>query len=198
MIKHDDPQADLRARLRERLGRGLGQKSAKGLAAALGLSKSQVSRMVNGGRLVKAHELAIIEQYLDNAEPKGHTRLRLRALMEARGWTFQELSSRTGISISMLSRAARDERWLSRQNLEILARVFDVQATELFEGASASASPNLEMESELATLEGLVSTLKIVRSSEGATSHPPDPNVVRAMLALIDAVAEQVAKLRKM
>jgi transcriptional regulator with XRE-family HTH domain len=167
-----DPQAALRAQLRAHIGRGPGKKSAKGLAAALGLAASQVSKIIGGGRLVKAHELAAIEEYIEQAEPNGQARLRLRELMDDRGWTFQELSNRTEISVSMLSRAARQ-----------LGDVFGVPPGALIEpGGEDGARP--DMEPELKALEDLIAAAKLVRAGDAAVA------------ALLDAMAEQVAKMR--
>jgi transcriptional regulator with XRE-family HTH domain len=241
-----------------------------GLATELGIDASAVTLMLQpGGRRIQAHEMPVIERYLgvtlaelQNGDSPALTSLRIGELMAQRGWTLRALADRSGLSVSMLSRAAKGERSCSLQALEALAKAFDVSVPELFE-ASASSAPALTwwqrlgqlmhakglsvqdierasgvplktvysllagdvanprgdvMErlaravgtterflrygdepaavGDLRTLEGLVEALQAVRNQAAATD-PPDPNLVRAMLALIDAVAEQVAKLRK-
>lgn len=63
--KKEDAQAALRNWMRLYIGRQKGQKPGKGLAAKLRLHPSQVTSILRpGGRLVKAHEMSVICEYI--------------------------------------------------------------------------------------------------------------------------------------
>ena len=58
-------------------------------------------------------------------------RIRLRTLREARGWTIDELASRTNIGPSTISRLETGQRRLAVDHLVILARALDTTVDEL-------------------------------------------------------------------
>ena len=67
-------------------------------------------------------------------------RLRLRELLDDRGWTLQGLSDRTAevgerLSVTQLSNMARDEKGFSREGLETLAKAFGISVPQLFEAS---------------------------------------------------------------
>lgn len=62
----------------EQIREGLSQpgKSQKGLAAALGVDNSQISRLLSGRRQLRAHEIPTILAYLESEVGAGHGRSR--------------------------------------------------------------------------------------------------------------------------
>jgi transcriptional regulator with XRE-family HTH domain len=67
-------------------------------------------------------------------------RLRIRELLDERGWTLQQLSDRTAevgerLSVTQLSNMARDEKGFSKDSLEVLAKAFGVSVPQLFEAS---------------------------------------------------------------
>ena len=62
----------------EQIREGLSQpgKSQKGLAAALGVDNSQISRLLAGRRQLRTHEIPIILAYLEAEGGTGHGRSR--------------------------------------------------------------------------------------------------------------------------
>jgi len=62
----------------------------------------------------------------------------LRELRQNRGWTLQELASRSGLSKTFLSRLETGDRQASIAAVLTLARIFDVSLTSMFETQVAS------------------------------------------------------------
>ncbi|MFC3230700.1 helix-turn-helix domain-containing protein [Marinibaculum pumilum] len=57
---------------------------------------------------------------------------RLRSLRKARGWTLQEVSARTGIAVSTLSKAERGQATLTYDRMVQLAEGLSLDVAELF------------------------------------------------------------------
>ena len=68
-------------------------KSRAGLAERLGVDVSQISRLLNGKRHLKVHELPIIEDYLYGDQPNGSTN-------GARSWAEDNQPARRDVSTS--------------------------------------------------------------------------------------------------
>jgi transcriptional regulator with XRE-family HTH domain len=67
----------------------------------------------------------------------------LRALRTTRGWTLAELSQRTGLPVSTLSKIENDRMSLSYDKLTRLCSALEVDIAELFAAEAAAAMPVL-------------------------------------------------------
>lgn len=109
-------------------------------------------------------------------------RLRLRELLDERGWTLQQLSDRTAevgerISVTQLSNMARDEKGYSRESLEALALALGISVPQLFEASWQEVA-----------MFGLVEDGGYVRPVGNGTSRPTKiraPAVYGDLLALM-------------
>jgi len=65
----------------------------------------------------------------------------LKALRAKHGWTLAEVSSRTGLTVSALSKAENDKTALSLEKLVMLSEGLDIDVSELF--GTAAGEPTL-------------------------------------------------------
>ena len=112
------------------------------------------------------------------------TKNRVREFREARGLSQEQLGELLGTEPSTVSRLERGDRKLTEPWLRRLGKALDVPAGELLAEAGGKDGAKLDVESELKALEDLIAALRLVRTNESATA------------ALLDAVADQVGKLR--
>jgi transcriptional regulator with XRE-family HTH domain len=67
----------------------------------------------------------------------------LKRLRAERGWTLGEVSQRTGLAVSTLSKAENDKIALTFDKLVLISEALQVDIAQLF-GASAAAAPHVE------------------------------------------------------
>jgi transcriptional regulator with XRE-family HTH domain len=67
----------------------------------------------------------------------------IRNLRSARGWTLREMSERTGIPISTLSKVEHDRLTLTYDKLTQLSEKLDIRIADLFTGTEASSDPGV-------------------------------------------------------
>lgn len=104
-------------------------------------------------------------------------RLRITDLLDERGMTMRELAERSGLSESLLSRMARQEKGYSRESLHAIAKALGVDVPQLFE-ASWQDVP----------VFGIVEDGGHVRPVANGTVHAPTvraPAVYGDLLALV-------------
>lgn len=65
-------------------------------------------------------------------------RLRLRELRKKQGWTLEDTASRLGISKSHLSEAETGKKNLSAPMMDIAAKLFEVDVTQLYDAGELS------------------------------------------------------------
>ena len=61
----------------------------------------------------------------------------LRALREQRGWTLKEMSERSGIPVSTLSKVEHDRLTLTYDKLQQLSQKLNIRMSELFAESGA-------------------------------------------------------------
>ncbi len=64
---------------------------------------------------------------------------RLRELRQSRGLTLEQVASETGLSVSFLSMVERDKVSISVDNLERLARYYEVHMVHFFSGPQGNS-----------------------------------------------------------
>ena len=67
----------------------------------------------------------------------------IRNLRAARGWTLREMSERTGIPVSTLSKVEHDRLTLTYDKLAQLSEKLDIRIADLFTGADSSSDPGV-------------------------------------------------------
>lgn len=67
----------------------------------------------------------------------------LRDLRGRRGWTLKEMSARTGIPVSTLSKVEHDRLTLTYDKLQHLSERLNIRMSELFAEADAATEPNV-------------------------------------------------------
>jgi transcriptional regulator with XRE-family HTH domain len=67
----------------------------------------------------------------------------IRNLRSARGWTLREMSERTGIPVSTLSKVEHDRLTLTYDKLAQLSEKLDIRIADLFTGTDSSSDPGV-------------------------------------------------------
>lgn len=78
----------------------------------------------------------------------------LRSLRQQRGWTLQQVSERSGVPVSTLSKVENDQLTLSYDKLMTLADGLDVDVAELFSQPARDAAPPMPTGRRSLTMPG--------------------------------------------
>ncbi|MBM6583175.1 helix-turn-helix transcriptional regulator [Microvirga sp. BT689] len=78
----------------------------------------------------------------------------VRSLRHKRGWTLQQLSDRSGLPISTLSKVEKDQLTLSYDKLMDLADGFEIEVSELFSHSGSEGAPALSTGRRSITMPG--------------------------------------------
>ena len=80
----------------------------------------------------------------------------IRNLRAARGWTLREMSERTGIPVSTLSKVEHDRLTLTYDKLAQLSEKLDIRIADLFTGADSSSDPGVTGRRSIGRMEDAV------------------------------------------
>jgi len=100
---------------------------------------------------------------------------RLRELRQLRNLTLKQVAEDTGLSISFLSLVERDKVSISVDNLEVLARYYQVRLVNLFQDVQEDTSMitrAAQVQQKLVPIEGRRSAFMLLSYRSGARMEP--------------------------